>query len=419
MPIIVCFGAMVLHFTKTTAIPFTRFPKYLTALLVLIVIGALRNNFPATTLVFELNKILILLSGVALLFIAAAHYDRKKQNAFPDHELLYWTLFIPLFNLVSINFIGFLMGFRSSVVDNLNLGEAVLLGKLGVHLDRVAFPFAVGFNTYASIVGFLLCISLIGLLHMKQKRLMMLFGIGVSTISLMLIDTRSALFYPYLLFIGYAFFLRFVKRPRLLWLATFISSIGPFLFIIVLNFAASMPFMDFLSRSSEDFDTANSRSLIWLISSLEFSDFKLIHLVGHGEYGHYESGASALWSDTFSRWGKKSDFITPHSVFYSILYDYGYIGLGIFYLFQVMLLKKIQMLWHAGSNTARIIFICIVYWNLVSITETCFAFYTPNILTILSTFAVILVFLNRSQELNLDTGIAKLREGQDELEPTL
>lgn len=354
-----------------------------------IIVGIFRNNNPTGSLFFELNKLLIF-----VLIVLTANQTIQvsaRRGSMPNSDKLINLLFFPLLGLVGINLLGHVLGFQSASTEDLNLGEAVFLSRLGISLERVSFPFSTGFNTYSSIVGILLTMSLFGLSVLKKYRKWMILGVFMSVITLLLSDTRSALLYPFLLYFTYLLFFRDRQRPKVTWLVPFILIAGPLVMLSVLSIIATIPQLEFLARSNEDFATVNSRSIIWLFSSREFLNFKLIHIIGYGEYGHYASGASAFWNDIFGQWGKKSDLITPHSTFYSILFDYGYLGLAIIIFFETRLLRALRQDWDSQPEFSLLSLAILTYWNLVSITETCFGFYTPNILAILVILALLIL----------------------------
>jgi O-antigen ligase len=262
-------------------------------------------------------------------------------------------------------------------------------------VSRVSFPFSVGFNTYGTIVGILLTLGLFGTIEFDKYRKAMLLGVVLSTWTLLLTDTRSALFYPYLIFFAHLLFTKRIKRPKLLWIIPGIAAVGPLVFLSVLTLISQIPEISFLSRSSEDLATANSRSLIWFNSSLEFLDFKLLHLIGYGEFGHYESGASKAWGSIFSQWGEAAKMIHPHSIVYSTLFDYGYIGLAVLLTLQFKLIRIIERSWETNRKMCVMSVAFLLYWNLVGITETFTGFYTPNILTLFVTISVLVFQMDR------------------------
>ncbi|RAK02557.1 oligosaccharide repeat unit polymerase [Larkinella arboricola] len=361
-------------------------PPYIYILLCIIIMGTIRNNHPNSSITHEIYRLSCFLL-VIITFIQTINTTTiKLENDL--HKLFYWTIYIPIFILILINILGHLIGLTSIRDMEVNLGEALILSEFGIHVDRVLFPFAIGFNSYSIIVGIFLLLSIYSLLFYNRYKLITIIGFALSTATLLLIDTRSALLYPFILLPVVFYIRKKPKMPSFIWATPLIMIFGSALLMTILTFAVKIPELAFLGRSSTDFETGNSRSFIWLISSLEFISFKPIHLIGYGEYGHYKSGASLEWSNIFGQWGDSSDLITPHSVFYSILFDYGYIGLLLIIIFQYKIISLISKYWKSSTTTSILLALILFYWNLIGVTEAAFGFYTPNILILLILFSI-------------------------------
>lgn len=162
--------------------------------------------------------------------------------------------------------------------------------------------------------------------------------------------------------------------------------IGPFVILSILTYFTN--YLDFLVRNSEDLQTGNARTLIWGFSLLEFSDFKPIHLFGYGEYGHYASGASQHWAYIFGSNLENSELTTPHSIFYSVLFDYGYLGLILLIIYLYSIMKRFKLIEHRNRRMALLGLLFIIYWQLQGITESFYGFYSyPNLFIIMIIFA--------------------------------
>lgn len=378
-------------------IKFFKIPKLMYIFILMILFGVARSSDPNSSILSEINKFLVFFLSI-FAFVQALSISLFK--GYSSQKVFIWVLFLPLLGLIFFNLLGFLLGLSSNATEGTDLGNAVILGKLGFNLKRVSFPFSTGFNTYSSIVGVLLLFSIFGFKFFRGYKYLMTFGFVLSSFTLLLIDTRSAFLYPFLVF--FLFLIVFDKNrlPKFLWLIPLMLFYGPILLTWVLSIIGQISALSFLSRSSEDFVTANSRTIIWFMASLEFLEFKLIHLFGFGEQGHFSSGASQLWSDIFVQWGDSSLFITPHSNFYSILYDYGYLGL-IFVLFlQFKVFNLMKFNFKGQPYVFAILIAFLLYWNLVGVVETFFGFYTPNALIIFSMVVIFAYFINKQLRIN-------------------
>jgi hypothetical protein len=380
------------------------FPIVFYLLILIVFIGILRNGDPNSSLFSAVNRMLVYLFTI-IAFIQALSIGIKQQLS--AQTMFVWSFLIPLLGLVLINLVGYAAGMRSIVTEGTELGEAVFLGELGISMQRASFPFSTGFNNYSVVVGELLLFSLFGFRYFKEFRILMLISIVFAVVSILLVDTRSALIYPFLIFLLLSIVLKNIRSPRILWVIPFLIIFGPFLLVTVLGILVDIPSLAFLSRNSHDFETANSRTLIWLGASIEFLEFKLIHLIGYGEFGHFSSGASKSWSYIFSSWeGDSSLLVTPHSSFYATLYDYGYLGLLILIIFQLIQLKFIRKHWMDQSGLFIVLAAFLIYWNLVGVVETFIGFYVPNsmiLFTMIGIYGLRITKLIEGNQFTLDT----------------
>ena len=117
-----------------------------------------------------------------------------------------------------------------------------------------------------------------------------------------------------------------------------------------------------------------------------------MHIFGYGDFGHYITGASKLWAHIFGSWDEERALLTtPHSTFYSILYDYGYFGLFVYILFQLKLVNEINKIWFYNKKMGVIFINFLLYWNLVGITETVHGFYIPIVFYFFTLISLIII----------------------------
>lgn len=348
--------------------------------LVMISVGIFRDNHPEHTglLVYYRVFNLLLFSWV---FVKTLNYHYKVKSI-KIQEVFFYMIYLPLLYLILINLIFyFLFGSVLNSIETSEIGSSVMLSTLtGVNYPRVHFLFSNGFNNYGAIVGLLLIFSLIGWKIIRQSKRVFVIGVLSSIITLLFIDTRTAMVFPILIFLFIFHSYRFYKKPKFLWLLPVLTVFGSNLLLLVLGLF-NTPFFKSFSRSASDFSTANSRSFIWLFSSLEFLNFKDIHLIGWGEYGHYESGVSKNWKFIFETWDN-SELMSPHSNFYMILFDYGYLGLLLIVLLQILVISVVKKYWSIDREICLYIVSFFLYWNLLGMTESFFGFYANNIMYI-------------------------------------
>jgi O-antigen ligase len=144
--------------------------------------------------------------------------------------------------------------------------------------------------------------------------------------------------------------------------------------MFLLPFLGQYDAFSFLSRSSGDLQTGNSRFLIWGISFAEFAQFKPIHLIGYGEYGHLGSGASKLWENIFSNW-EDSGNKTPHNTMLVIMFDTGYIGLFFYISLLYGFIAKMIKIWLWQKPQRYLYLSYFLFMLLQGVTESTFGFY--------------------------------------------
>lgn len=374
------FGPLILLFvnifTLSTSVELPSFvkfsPKFTSSLfiyLVLIIISLVRTNIPDMSrfslFVSILNFVLLLIIFTKVCYIYLFVQKQKLS------DFLYDYFYIPLGFFVLINFVFWILGFKPA--KDAITGEAVnvqsmLMKYLGVNIDRVQFPFGGGFNGYASIVAVVFLFSLVLFAIEKRRNLFVMSNLIISFFSLLLIDSRSSLFYPILIFI----YLLLVKNRKSIYHIRFLILwfvFGPLIMIEVLPAIANISFFEELSRNNSDLLTGNSRFIIWGISFLEFYDFKDMHVLGYGEYGHFASGASLKWSFIFNTF-ENSELKTPHNTLIVTIFDIGYVGLAFVILVINKFLKVLSIEWKSSKSDCFFTLGYIIFFLLIANTET-------------------------------------------------
>ncbi|UHG92238.1 O-antigen ligase family protein [Spirosoma oryzicola] len=354
--------------------------KSLLFLLVMILIGNFRSNYPDQTIGFTISRTISTLLLFSALLLAIRYYVYKR--GFSVIDIVANFILIPYTIYFLVNFALWISGVtlkESVMTEEVVNKEAVLLSYLGLTINRVQFPLSTGLNNYAVIIGAIFSISLILLIIIQDKKykLLSFFSSVTSLSTLLLIDSRVAIYFPILI----CFFLKLSKNsnflvkitPRLFYLVI----LGPLFLYLFVPLLAYLPFIDMITRNSEELATGNSRFLIWSICLTEFFNIKPIHLVGYGYFGHYGSGVSLEWADIFSTW-IDGDLKTSHNTLFTILFDYGYLGLIIYSLVIYNTSKRISKFWNINTKTSLLTFGFISFNLFAGITETLIGFYSPN-----------------------------------------
>lgn len=357
----------------------------------IVVIGVVKNNNPTDTAVYLFYKVvtfILFLIVCSLLFFKLLNTD--KTNSVKAIGLV---IILPFCLLAIANFMLYaldIMLMKSAIGSEEGNFDAILLSYLGVSINRIEFPLAGGLNNYSSYIGALFGICLNLYFFSKSYRLLSVFSGVVFFITLLCIDSRAAIIYPILITI-LIFFLN--KKKPLKKGFSFLSLLvvlGPVFIAFLLPLISTIPGLEIISRGDEDLKTGNSRLIIWVIAFAEFVSFKSVHIFGYGEYGHFASGASKKWGVIFSSW-ENSDMKTPHSTLFSIIFDYGYVGLILYVTLIYSTLEKIRTLWTIKPIIAYVSFSYILYNILSGITETLNGFYFPNYMLL---FAMVVILVN-------------------------
>jgi hypothetical protein len=364
--------------------------------IVLVIIAVLRNNHPEQSKEFNYFRIVnFLLIVIAFSQTFKTHFRFNENNS---NLFFIKTIIFPLFLLMILNIIGYFLNLNNESTVGVASGDskAVLLSNIGVNLTRVSFPFSPGFNSYGSLIGILFFTSLYCYLFIKQYRKFILFSLFFSMLTIALVDTRSA-FFVSILFIPMFYVLQKTKKPKLLWLLPLITVFGNFIIIFVLTIISQIPELSFLERNSGDLETGNARTIIWGFSSLEFFNFKWIHLIGQGEFGHFASGVSSQWAYIFSKW-ENPELTSPHSSLFLILFDYGYLGLLLIVIMQYKIIAAVKVYWNFNRGISILLFSFVLYLNILGMTESFFGLYTTKILivfTLISFYSIQIVNLKK------------------------
>ncbi|GAB2526989.1 O-antigen ligase family protein [Spirosoma aerophilum] len=349
-------------------------------LLIFVLIGNFRSNYPDQTLEFTISRTLntILLFGA---LFSAIHYFRNTERL-GTIDIIIKFIITPFFIYCLINFLLWAMGVsikESVMTDEVVNKEAVILSYLGIHIDRVQFPLSTGLNNYAVIIGamFTTCLLLIFVVKVRSSRLFIMSSCIVFFITLLLIDSRASIYYPIIITIVFGLYQNSRTFLKLIPYSPTLVVLGPLFLYLMVPLLMSLPFIDSLTRNSEELATGNSRFLIWSACLLEFIDFKPIHLIGYGYFGHYGSGVSSAWASIFSTWNDE-ELKTSHNTFFTILFDYGYVGLFVYCALIYNTVKKISLQWKVNKYGNLLIFGFFAFNLLAGITETLIGFYSPN-----------------------------------------
>lgn len=313
-------------------------------------------------------RFFLFLAATFIYFYYKVYKSKKRIN-----ENTYLEIFsIPAYFLI-ISLILYVFS-----VDPLNNNandikyQSSLIAKslLGLTLERRSSALAVGINGYGLFVGSVLTMSLTALWSFKKRKARIRIGLIslVALINLIYVDTRSALLWSFLAaFIAILLFA--VKRIQYAkFLTVFMGVIFPVV-LLAASFLLQSDALSGLARGDNDIATGNSRLTIWLSCWNELSSFKLIHIIGYGEFGQTGSGVSKNYTQVFAD-VKNADLLSTHNTVFQTILDTGYIGLLLFFGFLWNLISRIKNAYKLSGDKNLAMFISfILYTVLVGGTE--------------------------------------------------
>ncbi len=364
------------------------------------IISYLRTSNPdsgfVTVLMNELKFILFILSTVSVIIQLNRNSNgfsiRSKEN-----DKLMLILIPSLF--VVINFLMYLLDidFFSNTQKGDQLGSSVLLYSIvGLDVDRVNFPLVGGINSYGTFVGAIFLISLCMIITEKVNRYTLLFLVLLLScfLTLLLLDTRSAfaiVFFSFFIYLGF----KVSNASSLLFMAWIIGFLFPIILMVKLDAIMSNSFLQQFVRGDGDVDNGNGRFIIWLNCLLELKDFKVLHFIGYGEYGHFGSKVSQSWGNLFTSF-KNPLLATSHNVVFQFIFDTGYIGLVVaIWLFWIVIHESLKIVNYTNDIFYILGTILLIYFIYVGATEA--------VQTHRSTFCLIIICIlsvfNNSEKL--------------------
>jgi hypothetical protein len=240
---------------------------------------------------FDLFKMLqdvVLVGGVASCFLILNKLANDKARTLCIALLMAYPL------LILINVLGYVAGLSPSVEVADSGADAETLKALGIHMQRIKFPFTLGVNAFG-VIGGAGVLSSMALVSLAKNRLFSIVAwllLSISVAALLLVDSRGAMLSVLLVLICRWMFER--TNSRFIWIAAFIF---PIAFPLVIQQAAAIldqfGLVDLLSRQGSGVGAdalTTSRSRIWDI----YIDFQshptLLHIFGFGVDGVRSSG---------------------------------------------------------------------------------------------------------------------------------
>jgi len=334
------------------------FPKTLFNLLlwfttILIIISIIKQFIYTSISVVPVINMLSIFGG--MFWIIYVNINKK-------HSIKYYIK--QLYNIVNFyvifNFIFFLIGIQRTsfgILRSNNAGINEFLNLLGIQIQRVLFIFAPNLAYFATVSGVLFILALF--LYIDTHRLKYFLSLIYSITSIILVDSRGALFGLILILIMIIIFRKFWLKYQLILLIVFFFS--AFIFTHLLTFIVDELGINFMARGEY---ILSKRELIWINFNRYYQPNIFQFFFGYGNTGQYISGISNYYSFLFKNWINPTQ-ISLHNNSYQLLVDIGFIGVILWFTIFFVLIKKSIKSYLLNKETSYLAFPAIINYILI------------------------------------------------------
>jgi len=329
--------------------------------------------------------------GTVIAFVASVYSYRLKAGSVLRSDNAF---FHGVAAYIMVNFFLYLSNFGDTIP-----GSALMLGLLGVQHERVQFPIAAGLNNYAILcgAGFVYSIAFLKQHDFIFSRLYFLIVAIVAMISILLVDSRGALFFAFITaFSIIAFSATVWKR---VYLVVVVVPLIPVLMYYALSSilsTGSPVATDLFVRSTYLADPGSGREIVWFAALDHLIDFNFSHLFGYGLYGQATSGIANFYDELFPL-SDSPALITLHNFSLQMIFDVGYVGLGITLLYIFLLMKGLSKKVESKQQFEYFWRLTIlVYLLLMGSTEAVPSLYFADVFLI---FVIAVIGISKSAEL--------------------
>jgi hypothetical protein len=340
------------------------------------------TGLPGSTFVGSTNEVLTVLMMLVLVMAGISY----RYEAEPDKELISSEAILGILVACGIVVTGMLVMFFVNYNKTSGGEPATILGGLGITMQKrsiiigesATHPNTVGI--YSSAVFVMSWIAL----KVFQVGKGMKWALRIFTFTafgfILVADSRGSFGNAFiaLLVVWSVDKLRFRFVPGLMVLLT---PFLPFLLLATLSFVASTSVASKVSRSDDgsELADANSRGTIWDYCYEELIEFKPVHLMGYGAYGHYKAGLSPKYEvEIRGLEAGNPPLMVAHSFFFQSFLDVGYIGTILFVFSLFLATQNAVFLLDRGFKPAKLLIGYFVYYVLSGATESTFGLYNKT-----------------------------------------
>ena len=366
----------------------------------LLVVSMFRSNMPTATIVGNTNDAAVLVLLNLYGYVCFSYLFRRYE----DISVARFVLLGPVIIFVLAVVFYVLNYDRLPSVEGSFRTKPLFLTLLGFNVENKVLQFKsdsdrIHPNTLGIIGGALLSAYLVSINTFKIHRVHWTVLATMASLGGMILiaDSRVTVLNT-LITVGLVYALiRYRKLQTLPYLAV-VFPFFPFISLFLLEFIASTELAQLFSKNEAGTDIASGseRATIWLYCLQELSDFRPIHLVGFGDYGHYGAGVSQQYAFVFGPDG--SETMVTHNAFYQAFFDVGYLGVVVYLAVLYKVTQSAIFLYYQEVATARLYLGFITYYILSGSFESTFSSYN-KLYNLIFLLLCITVFAHKNQVL--------------------
>lgn len=246
---------------------------------------------------------------------------------------------------VIINILSYLAGLRGSATFD-EIGQNKMLSLVGVHAQRVWLPFTSGTNNFGAMAG-MVVVSGFSIIRATRGSLLLFVGtfvVIIGIIGCVVVDSRGPLAVSIVVGLIICLLTSRFSIRRIVSFLPLLVLVSPFIVIgIGIAIQESGVAGLFLREGAfaQRLGVLTGRNVVWASAADILSDPSPSHLIGYGMLGQVTSGAAKGYSWIFADSSGMTSH-TLHNTNLQLIFDIGYIGLGLWVYFWMLLMKNLM-----------------------------------------------------------------------------
>ena len=314
----------------------------------------------------SINSLCVFSTIIFFVFVVIRPAAYRRDNRYVKAIFQSFDLFL------IINLAFYIVGVRGDTqfINSGDFGTAKLLSIIGIHHDRILFPFTPGLTVFGVLAGASFSNSVISLAEKTGTKKYNILIFILSSFSLLLADARGSI-----MCVFFALLIYFLLTRYRISIARYLVAPLTFFFILVILIMVVLSNNNLISDLSRGGGLLSGREFIWLYVFNYLSEMDPIMWIGHGFMGHFKSGVSYDYSYLFNTWGNP-ELATLHNTFLQNMFDVGIIGLTVLVvILQITVNSAIKNKSFYKEYSVKIIML-ILYLELSGATESCISPYS-------------------------------------------